>query len=54
MKEIYEVRFEYLESGHYKKLNAYKDKDYALSKMRELNALYGYEEPFYVKRIVIK
>ena len=54
MKELFEVRYEYLETGDYKRLNAYKDLDYALLVMRRLNAMYGSPEPYYVKKIVIE
>lgn len=54
MKEIFEVRYMYWDTGNYKKLNAYNDLDYALSVMNKLNAMYGAEEPYYVKRIVIE
>lgn len=54
MKELFEIRYEYQETGHYKRLNAYKELDYALSIMRRLNAMYGPEEPYYVKKIVIE
>ena len=54
MKEVYEIRFKYQETGHYKRLNAYNDIKYALEMVRKLNAQYGEEEPFYMKTIRIE